>query len=399
MTSARLRFCIFLHMQRLLFLFLAFLVSASWAADASFSVSVPQFQSQEAKFQRSSTVQEPLNIEGAIDSNYIVGPGDYFEVLQPKGMDVVQVSPEGNVSVAGCGIVKVDSLPLYKAKAAIMSLLLTKYEERFVQVQIVRMKKVHASVLGAVVSPGFRSVDAQTRLSTMIGYVGGFQPLADKKNMKLIRNKDTLNIDFSLYEREGVDSLNVLIESNDVVFVPYATSDQTITISTLKASETVTHVPGRIFAQYLDNLKTIAIADNRWAKVTTPDGKVQTYEIAKIRDMVFEPRTKIELWQKDPLVYVGGAVAAVGRALYNPDFHAIDYIAASGVTIITGAWNRVSVIRDGKNFSIDPYHDEILPGDYIEIPRSVYESVKDVTLFLASLLSVIATAIIITQNR
>ena len=57
----------------------------------------------------------------------------------------------------------------------------------------------------------------------------------------------------------------------------------------------------------------------------------------------------------------------------------------------------MSVIRDGKSFSIDPFHDEILPGDYIEIPRTIYEAVKDVTLFLASLLSVFSTAIVIYQ--
>ena len=106
-------------------------------------------------------------MEGAIDSSYIVGPGDYFEILLPKGMDVVQVSPEGSVSVPGCGIVKVDSLPLSQAKAAIMGLLLTKYEERFVQVQIVKMRRVHVSVLGAVNAPGFRAIDPQTRLSTI----------------------------------------------------------------------------------------------------------------------------------------------------------------------------------------------------------------------------------------
>ncbi|MBR4785554.1 MAG: hypothetical protein IK012_09950 [Fibrobacter sp.] len=384
-------------MLRFLFLILAFSVSAALAGESSFSVGAPQFQTQEAKFQRASTVQEPINLEGAIDSSYVVGPGDFFEILIPKGIDVVQVSPEGSVSVPGCGIVKVDSLPLNQAKAAILGLLLTKYEEKFVQVQIVKMKKVHVSVLGAVNAPGFRAIDPQTRLSTMIGYVNGFKPLADKKNMKLIRNKDTLNIDFTKYEMEGIDSINIQLQNDDVIFVPYAKSNQTITIGTLKVSETVTHVEGRTFGEYLDNLKTFTAGDNRWAKVTTPDGKVETYEISKIRDRVFEPRTKIELWQKEPLVYVGGAVAAVGRALYNPDFHAIDYIGASGVTIITGSWSRVSVIRDGKSFSIDPYHDTIMPGDYIEIPRTVYEAVKDVTLFLASLLSVFSTAIVIYQ--
>ena len=119
-------------MYRFLLLIFALSVSAVWAAESSFAASMPQFQSQEAKYQRASTVQEPIDIEGPIDSTYLVGPGDYFEVLLPKGVDVVQVSPEGNVSVVGCGIVKVDSLPLYQAKAAIMSLLLTKYEEKFV---------------------------------------------------------------------------------------------------------------------------------------------------------------------------------------------------------------------------------------------------------------------------
>jgi hypothetical protein len=109
-----------------------------------------------------------------------------------------------------------------------------------------------------------------------------------------------------------------------------------------------------------------------------------------------EPQSHIELWNKDPYIYVGGAVAAVGKALYTPGLHAIDYIGASGVTIITGSFRRVSRIRNGKCESIDPYNGEIQPGDYIEIPRSIYESVKDVTLFLASLLSVVATAIIIS---
>lgn len=397
-------------MHKVLFFLIAFFTTFSFAGESSISsLNVPQFQGQESKFQRTSTVQEPINMEATIDSTYLIGPGDYFEILLPKGMDVVQVSPEGNVSVPGCGIVKVDSLTLKDAKSAIMKLLLTKHDEKFVQVQIVKIKKIHASVLGAVNSPGFRSIDAQTRLSTMIGYVGGFQALADKKNVSLIRGKDTTKIDFTLYEMDGKDSVNLLLENNDVVYVPYATSEQTISIVSQNASETVTHVQGRTFGEYLDNLRTMSVGDNKWAKVTTPDGKISTYEITKVRDLVFEPKTKIELWQnepktknelwqKDPLVYVGGAVAVVGRALYNPDFHAIDYIAASGVTIITGSWTRVSVIRDGKSFSIDPYHDEILPGDYIEIPRSLYEAIKDVTLFLASLLSVIATAIIITNN-
>jgi hypothetical protein len=39
-----------------------------------------------------------------------------------------------------------------------------------------------------------------------------------------------------------------------------------------------------------------------------------------------------------------------------------------------------------------------MPGDYIEVPKSHYESFKDFTLFLASLLTVISSAFIIYVN-
>ena len=65
-------------MHRFLFFVLAFSVTAALAGESSFSMGAPQFQTQEAKFQRSSTAQEPINMEGSIDSSYVVGPGDYF---------------------------------------------------------------------------------------------------------------------------------------------------------------------------------------------------------------------------------------------------------------------------------------------------------------------------------
>jgi hypothetical protein len=94
-------------------------------------------------------------------------------------------------------------------------------------------------------------------------------------------------------------------------------------------------------------------------------------------------------------VYVGGAVMAVGKVPYNPAMHAIDYVAASGVTIITGNFSRISVLRNGKEFSVDWAKDEIFPGDFIEIPRTYYEQTKDVTLFITSILSIVATTLTI----
>jgi len=368
------------------------------SADESMAMptALPTFQGQESKFQRNTIATEPLKLETTVDSTYTVGLGDYFEILTPKGFDVVQVSPEGNISVPSCGMVMVDKMKLNEAKDAIKKLLSSKFDERYIQVQLVRPKKMTVSVLGAVQAPGRATVEQQTRLSGVITLGGGFVGMADKKNIKVIRGNDTLTVNYNEYESEGKGEVNLMLEAGDVIFVPYIKSEATISVETVAANVTVPYVEGRTLGEYLDKTPGAMDLKAKWVKIKKPSGTVDVYELTKARDLRLEPQSHIELWNKDPYIYVGGAVAAVGKALYTPGLHAIDYIGASGVTIITGSFRRVSRIRNGKCESIDPYNGEIQPGDYIEIPRSIYESVKDVTLFLASLLSVVATAIIIS---
>lgn len=372
--------------------------SAIWAAGVDASSMVPTFQDKNSTAQPRATItQEPLVLEHAIDSTYIVGPGDFFEILTPKGLDVVQISPEGSISIPECGMTWISDLPLNGAKEKILQLLTVKYDRKFVQAQIVKMKKIPVSILGAVSMGGRKVVDPQSRLNVLIGACNGFMSNANKNAIKIYRQADTLTVDYSRYENFGEEQSNPILNSGDIVFVPIFDSEGAITLSSMTSSFVMACDGRKTLSEYMVFAGIKAEEHIKWARIKRPDGTMASYELAKARDFVLAPKTEVELWNREPVVYVGGAVARVGVGDYNPNFHAIDYIAASGVTIITGDWSRVSVIRDGKSFSIDPYKEEILPGDYIEIPRSVYESVKDVTLFLASLLSVIATAIIISS--
>ena len=67
------------------------------------------------------------------------------------------------------------------------------------------------------------------------------------------------------------------------------------------------------------------------------------------------------------------------------------------MNMMTGSWDQVRVWRGNqpKAITVKVAEDPILPGDYIEIPKSRYESFKDFTLFLASLLSVVSAAFVI----
>ena len=189
-------------MYAVLILLMAAFSFAASADDMSMPTALPTFQGQEGKFQRNNIVSEPLKLETTIDSTYIVGPGDYFEILTPKGFDVVQVSPEGNISVPSCGMVMVDKMTLNEAKDSLKKLLSSKFDERYVQVQLVRTKKMSVSVLGAIQAPGRATVEQQTRLNGVIALAGGFMPMADRKSIKVIRNegKDTLVVNYIDYE-------------------------------------------------------------------------------------------------------------------------------------------------------------------------------------------------------
>lgn len=374
----------------------SFAISLDDDVQSNSVTALPTFQAQDSKFQRSSIVSEPLKLETSVDSTYEVGPGDYFEILTPKGFDVVQVSPEGSISIPSCGIVSVNKLKLNEAKDSVKSLLVSKYDERYIQVQLARTKKMSVSILGAVKNPGRLTVEQQTRISDILVKCEGFLGMADRKSIQVYRGTDTLNVNYVDYETRGHGDQNLMLENGDIIFVPYTHAEATISIETPMSSYSLPYVEGSTLGEYLDKISGVVESRAKWAKVKKPGGTEDIYELAAARDLRLEPQTRVLLWNTDPFVYVGGAVAVVGKAVYTPGMHAIDYIAASGVTIITGSFSRVTRIRDGKSESIDPYKGEIQPGDYIEIPRSVYESVKDVTLFLASLLSVIATAIIIS---
>ena len=122
--------------------------------------------------------------------------------------------------------------------------------------------------------------------------------------------------------------------------------------------------------------------------------------LSEMKNTKVGPNTEVEFSLQEMLVYVGGAVNFIGRYPYEPTWHAIDYVAAAGINPITGNWSQVRVWRGKKPeaLTLSVTEDQIMPGDYIEIPKSHYESFKDFTLFLASLLTVISSAFIIYVN-
>jgi len=377
--------------KKILF-FILICVFVSNAADnvvskSAFSPSAikPTFYDEPVVRLRDGAVQTPVNLEGPIDSNYIVGPGDFFEIILPNQQEGLQVSPEGTVAIQGHGLVEISGLPLHEAKRKILEKLKNRYDQRFIGVHLVQLRRFIVNVQGAVQNPGQVTVSGQTRVKGAIYVAGNFKPWANKDSVYIYRMGDTI-----------ATTENVLLQAGDIVMIPGRDWHQTIDISHSGKTITIPHIPGRTLKEYVKDVGiNVEHGYNEISVKYTQDNYTRWISINQIGNFVPEPLVEIEFHIQAPFVYVGGATATVGKVPYNSSMHPADYVAASGVSIITGDFSRVSVLRNGRKVSVDWATGEILPGDFIDIPRTVYEQAKDFTIFVTSVLSIVATIIII----
>ncbi|MDR1812739.1 MAG: polysaccharide biosynthesis/export family protein [Candidatus Fibromonas sp.] len=347
----------------------------------------PTFYEEQIIRQRDWAAQNPVTLETPIDSNYIIGPGDFFEIILPNSSEGIQVSPEGTVAIQGYGLLEVSGLKLSEAKQRILEKLRTRYDKKFTGVHLVQLRRFAVNVQGAVWRPGQVVVSGQARAKEAIYSAGNFKSYANKDSIYVYRKGDTI-----------ATTENILLQIGDIIEVPHREWQQSVDFTYAGKTITVPYVPKQTIKEYLRDAGIYMEQKYSQVSVKYPeDSYTRWISIDQIDHFFPEPLNEIEFHIQAPFVYVGGAVAAVGKVPYNSSMHPADYVAASGVTIITGDLSRISVMRNGKWISMDWATGEILPGDFIEIPRTAYEVVKDVTLFITSLLSVFATLIIIAS--
>jgi protein involved in polysaccharide export with SLBB domain len=346
---------------------------------------MPTFYEDQVVRVRDMASHSPVNLEHPVDSNYIIGPGDFFEILLPNGTEGMQVSPEGTVAIQGCGLVAVNGLKLFEAKQKILEKLKSRYDQRFTNVHLVQLRRFVVSVQGAVWNPGQVIVSGQARAKSAIYLAGSFKNFANKDSIYIYRQGDTI---------AAVE--NILLQVGDIIEVPHQEWHQTIDITLSEKNLTVPYFPKRTLKEYLkEHDINVERTYNSVSIYSNIDNFTRWIDIEQISNYIPEPMNRIVFHTQAPYVYIGGATATVGKINYNSSMHAADYVAASGVTIITGDFSRVSVLRNGKRISVDWATGEILPGDFIEIPRTLYEQIKDITYFVASLVGVAATTLTI----
>jgi len=370
---------------------LLFILAVLPLADAAENMLIPKtgptFYEDQVVKPRDLVVQSPVFVENPVDSNYIIGPGDFFEIILPNSNEALQVSPEGKIAIQGCGLVDVNDLKLFEAKQRILEKLKTRYDQRFTGVHLVQLRRFAVNVQGAVWKPGQVVVNGQARAKEAIYLAGNYKTSANKDSLYIYRKGDTI-----------ATTENLVLQNGDIIEIPNKKWQQTVDFKYAGNTANLPYTPKRTIKEYLKDAGINPEQKYTQVSIKYPDDNFTKWiSIDQIDNFLLEPLNEVEFHTQAPFVYIGGAVAAVGKVSYNSAMHPVDYVTASGVTIITGDLSRISVMRDGKWISVDWAKGEILPGDFIEIPRTAYEVVKDVTLFITSLLSVFATLIIIAS--
>jgi len=251
-----------------LYIMLLFAFFASYLAAQNF----PQISSfsELKKATTKSALQMPQQpeIEHAVsDSEYVVGPGDVFNIIIGGQADEEQrlmVSPEGDLVLPAVGSLKLDGMLLCHAKQRIKEKLKTRYRANNIEVSLVQLRTFRVAVTGAVHFPGLVIVNGMNRVSDAILAAGGLveppppfpEPenprlatraqikqqeeqqiskedykvlennVASKRNIVVRRlNGSVLSADMLKFERTGDLNANPYLADGDVIVVPTVKKD------------------------------------------------------------------------------------------------------------------------------------------------------------------------------
>ena len=376
-----------------------FFCGIALAQTTLFGGSASMLSGEQSLPSRSATVLQPAYSEVQVDSTYVLGPGDFLDIMLENKYLTVQIYPDGSVAIEECGAVNVGGKTMAEARQLILDLVGKRYKREYCFVQLSSLKRFRVTIMGAVNQIGQQTVEAQTRLSYFIRQVGGTLSNANTEDIWILRGKDTIHVDFHKLSVEGDFNADPMLEQGDKIFVPFNDVGEVVTLIFPHIRTTVPYKEGRSLQEYY-NLSGVERTQNYGYKaicIKDPDAEPRWVPLSEMGKVFPAKNAEVEFHLNQRFVYVGGAVGRLGQFDYNPSWHALDYIAAAGVNPITGTWDQVRVWRGNKpqSITVKVAEDPILPGDFIEVPKNHYESFKDFVLFLASLLTVVSSAFII----
>jgi len=351
--------------------------------------------------------QNPLqNISsGVIDSNYILGPGDFCALMIKGKIDqfyTAYVAVDGSFLIPGIGAVKVGNKNLGRVKSELKEIIEKTIPGNEFYFVVLQPRKFKIYITGEVEKPGMYQIDATDRLQAAFEQCMGPSAAADLKHViiKYNNNADTVNYEKFLFYGEIAG--NPFLKDGCVLYVPKVilTNNKVMLKGLTKHSGYYNIQEGEKLSHFIKRISSISdetVIDMVYIKsgdkMEIVDLKTTDY-ILKNNDIIFVPSS-------NDYIYVGGEVTYPGAYPYIPGLTAVDYIGMAGGVKYNGVTGKYWLFRNGKmkKYSYKRSDIQIFPGDKILIKQQLIYTIKDYFQVIATAGSVIMTYLAATKQR
>jgi len=170
---------------------------------------------------------------GAVDPDYLIGPGDEIIVMlwgETQFRQVLAVDREGFVFIPEIGQVFVNGLNMNLLESKLFRVFSQSYASlnpegrtptTFLDVSLGNLRPLRIQVLGEVAQPGAYTVSPSATLFSSLYYFNGPTHLGTLRDIQLIRDgKNIASIDFYNYLLTGKTIGDVRLQLDDVIFIP-----------------------------------------------------------------------------------------------------------------------------------------------------------------------------------
>jgi len=182
----------------------------------------------------------------AVDE-YILGEGDVIEVIVRHNEDlsrVLTVRPDGKISFPLLGDVQASGLTASQLQEHLTSELAKYIQLPSVTVIVKEAKNYKISILGGGVNSSVISLQGPTPLLQLLLQLNLDVAKADLKEAYVARKNQKLPIDLYALVVKGDMSQNVILEPNDVVFIPPNVNDLIQVVGEVKAPQAIPYREG-----------------------------------------------------------------------------------------------------------------------------------------------------------